>query len=256
MSTRSTIKKTLRSFHARDSLWEAFSNHAEELDCSVDYLINEAMKLYSRENQLLGDQELSVSQPPPEAVSEETPVPAKSELIQPMPPLPKKDTAPTVNEKPSAKLPRPGGARPSLTGPQPLPRPGNISSAAPSPVAAPVPTPPRRPSSATAPPVAPVAEGSETKPTLTLVFQGQKYPIVSDQFIIGRGSKSSDLAIKDANISRKHAAVIYHSGAFYMKDLGSTNGIEFNGNPIDSKRIDEGDVFSVCGFDFHFTYSA
>jgi hypothetical protein len=28
------------------------------------------------------------------------------------------------------------------------------------------------------------------------------------------------------------------------------------GKPVDSKRIDEGDVFSICGYDMHFTYSA
>jgi pSer/pThr/pTyr-binding forkhead associated (FHA) protein len=88
-----------------------------------------------------------------------------------------------------------------------------------------------------------------------LIFQGRKIPILQDQFIIGRGSKSSDLAIKDANISRKHAAVIFHNGTFYMKDLGSTNGIEYSGKPVDSKRIDEGDVFSICGYDLHFTYT-
>ena len=94
-----------------------------------------------------------------------------------------------------------------------------------------------------------------TPPRLTLIFQGRKFPITSGQFVIGRGSKSSDLAIKDPNISRKHAAVIYHNGAFYIKDMGSTNGIEYKGKTVDSKRIDEGDVFSICGYDLHFTYS-
>jgi pSer/pThr/pTyr-binding forkhead associated (FHA) protein len=91
---------------------------------------------------------------------------------------------------------------------------------------------------------------------LTLIFQGRKIPILGEQFIIGRGSKSSDLAIKDANISRKHAAIILHNGVFYIKDLGSTNGIEYNGKQVDSKRIDEGDVFTICGYDLHFTYQA
>ena len=91
-------------------------------------------------------------------------------------------------------------------------------------------------------------------PGLTLIFQGRKIPITSGQFIIGRGSKASDLAIKDANISRKHAAIIFHNGAYYLKDLGSTNGIEYKGQQVDSKRIDEGDVFSICGYELHFTY--
>jgi hypothetical protein len=89
---------------------------------------------------------------------------------------------------------------------------------------------------------------------LYLVFDNQKYRIDKDQFIIGRGTKSSDLPIKDGNISRKHAAVIRRNGTFFIKDLGSTNGIDFNGMRIDNKRIDEGDVFHICEYELRFTY--
>jgi pSer/pThr/pTyr-binding forkhead associated (FHA) protein len=92
--------------------------------------------------------------------------------------------------------------------------------------------------------------------TLYLVFNSQKFPINKDQFIIGRGSKTSDLPIKDGNISRKHAAVIRRNGTFYIKDLGSTNGIEYKGMRIDNKRIDEGDVFHLCDYELRFTYRA
>jgi pSer/pThr/pTyr-binding forkhead associated (FHA) protein len=82
----------------------------------------------------------------------------------------------------------------------------------------------------------------------------RKIPVTKEQFIIGRGSKSSDLPIKDGNISRKHAAVILHQGAYYIKDLGSTNGIEFNGRRIEQKRVEEGDVFHICDYELRFTY--
>ena len=94
-----------------------------------------------------------------------------------------------------------------------------------------------------------------SRPTLTMVYEGRKIRIQKDQFIIGRGSKSADMPIKDPNVSRKHAAVIYHNGAYYIKDLGSTNGVEFGSQLVDSKRIDEGDSFAICGHKFHFTYS-
>ena len=90
--------------------------------------------------------------------------------------------------------------------------------------------------------------------TLFLVFNSQKIAIEKDQFIIGRGSKTSDLAIKDGNISRKHAAVIRRNGTYYIKDLGSTNGIDYKGMRIDNKRIDEGDVFHLCDYELRFTY--
>jgi pSer/pThr/pTyr-binding forkhead associated (FHA) protein len=82
----------------------------------------------------------------------------------------------------------------------------------------------------------------------------RKYRIDKDQFIIGRGAKSSDLPIKDGNISRKHAAVIRRNGTYFIKDLGSTNGIDYKGMRIDNKRIDEGDVFHLCDYELRFTY--
>jgi pSer/pThr/pTyr-binding forkhead associated (FHA) protein len=116
------------------------------------------------------------------------------------------------------------------------------------------------PSTATPPPLAPsyirATDGTPgvPAPPLYLVFDNQKYRIDKDQFIIGRGAKSSDLPIKDGNISRKHAAVIRRNGTYFIKDLGSTNGIDFKGMRIDNKRIDEGDVFHLCDYELRFTF--
>jgi pSer/pThr/pTyr-binding forkhead associated (FHA) protein len=107
-----------------------------------------------------------------------------------------------------------------------------------------------------APPPAAAPMMGSAGPTLFLIYNGQRYPVTKDQFIIGRGSKTSDLPIKDGNISRKHAAVIRRNGTFYIKDLGSTNGIDYKGMRIDNKRIDEGDVFHLCDYELRFTYRA
>ena len=42
-------KKSPRTFQCRDQLWETFEQMARELECSIDYLINEAMKQYARQ---------------------------------------------------------------------------------------------------------------------------------------------------------------------------------------------------------------
>ena len=42
-------KKTPRTFQCRDILWDAFQQMAQELECSVDYLVNESMKQYARQ---------------------------------------------------------------------------------------------------------------------------------------------------------------------------------------------------------------
>ena len=85
-------------------------------------------------------------------------------------------------------------------------------------------------------------------------FAGRSNPVDKERFVIGRGTKGTDLTIRDGNISRKHAAVILHGGQFYIQDLGSTNGVEYRGNRIDTKRIEEGDVFSICEYEFSFSF--
>jgi len=112
------------------------------------------------------------------------------------------------------------------------------------------------------PPLRPSAPGGSSAPTapdggmpsLFCIFNGQKYPVAKEEWIIGRGNKTADLPIKDGNISRRHAAVILQNGGFYMKDLGSTNGIEFQGRRVDTKRIEEGDVYQICDYELRFTY--
>ena len=48
MTTQDQNKKTLRHFQCRDYLWEIFEQMSGELECSTDYLINEAMRQYAR----------------------------------------------------------------------------------------------------------------------------------------------------------------------------------------------------------------
>jgi hypothetical protein len=42
-------KKGARTFQCRQVLWETFDRMARELECSIDYLVNEAMKQYARQ---------------------------------------------------------------------------------------------------------------------------------------------------------------------------------------------------------------
>ena len=92
------------------------------------------------------------------------------------------------------------------------------------------------------------------RPALSLLFNGQRFRVEKDKFIIGRGSQLTDLTIRDGNISRKHCAVIYRGGNYFIKDLDSTNGIEFNGKRVERKRIEEGDTFYLCDYELRFTF--
>jgi len=209
-------KRNLRQFQCEDILWNTFQRMAEEQESDVNDLINDALLSFA---QLAGYQ-TGVSE-------EDTPPPT------------------TSSRQSRNRAPAPSMTSTSSFGGRSLPGPSPARGAPVIPAPAPPP-----------PPRTALSEGSSSGSTapLYLVFDNQKYRIDKDQFIIGRGSKSSDLPIKDGNISRKHAAVIRRNGTYFIKDLGSTNGIDFKGMRIDNKRIDEGDVFYLCDYELRFTY--
>jgi len=246
-------KKTMRHFYCRDVLWETFEQMANDFDCSIDYLVNEAMRYYARSKNYQSPGSPQMTGGAPIANSGPTSYPPKGPMGRPppgtSPPGPPNTAGPTSSpassRRPAPPTPGYAGNAPAMTNRAPMMNshghgmngPG-MASHAPAPAPAPMP--------------APMGAG----PTLFLIYNGQRYPVTKDQFIIGRGSKTSDLAIKDGNISRKHAAVIRRNGTFYIKDLGSTNGIDYKGMRIDNKRIDEGDVFHLCDYELRFTYRA
>jgi pSer/pThr/pTyr-binding forkhead associated (FHA) protein len=91
-------------------------------------------------------------------------------------------------------------------------------------------------------------------PVLAAFYGGQRFVVNKDRFILGRGKQSSDLTIKDPNVSRQHAMVEFLNGQFYMVDMGSTNGVEYNGQRIARKVIAEGDLYRICDHEIRFSY--
>lgn len=257
-------KKTMRHFYCRDVLWETFEQMANDFDCSIDYLVNEAMRYYARSKNYQSPGGPQLTQGSPVAGS-----------------VPNSTSGPTAfaagNAGGKATLggngmrgqpgtqppPQPVATAAAIRRPQP-PTPGyqgpnnaNMRAAVPTGAGMAAMQHSAAPMTGHSPaPITSMPSGGTAGPTLFLIYNGQRYPVTKDQFIIGRGSKTSDLPIKDGNISRKHAAVIRRNGTFYIKDLGSTNGIDYKGMRIDNKRIDEGDVFHLCDYELRFTYRA
>src|SRR6185436_9069160 len=94
-------KKSARTFQCRDILWDAFQQMAQELECSVDYLINESMKQYARQRYAgraartadgtpasSSGNEAPASQPRPPATSGGLPPPLRTGGPVPLPPPP------------------------------------------------------------------------------------------------------------------------------------------------------------------------
>ncbi len=259
------ISKRLRQFHCRDYLWELFEKMSAELECSSDYLINEAMRQYAKAFQEGNLSKASFQKQMPTAFSATTSstgnIPALGTLRSsrasfsgslPLPPPPpaRQASSGIASHRPSStrdigNTSRLGGHRePSLPAPYTVPDFPSVSN---HPSYGPSVEPPFPSRDSIAP-----LHGD--RPTLYVIYNGQRIPVNKDEFIIGRGSKSSDLTIKDGNISRQHAAVVFENGAYYLKDLGSTNGVEYQGRRIGGKRIEEGDLFSICDYELRFTY--
>src|SRR5579872_6317973 len=248
-------KKSTRAFQCRDVLWETFEQMSRELECSVDYLINEAMKQYARQRghgqrtPFPGARvpESGALGPMPGAPQPKPPGVNRPPSGGPLPDAPPRTLPPPIGRPSSMPLPPP---RSGLPAPPPAGRPSGQSPA----IARAVPPPPLPPAlraaaSANGLPM-PMADGA----TLTLVYQGTRHPIAKGRFVIGRGKQSSDLTLRDPNVSRQHALIEFQNGVYFMVDMGSTNGVAYNGQRIARKQISEGDVFRICDHDIQFTY--
>ncbi len=216
-------QKSPRMFQCRDMLWDSFEQIARELECSIDYLINEAMKQYLKQRGI-GAQSPSLS-------------PFSDLRVPGPPPPPVRPPGPADRGLGSTVPPRPrvfGGG--DATTEQAVQRS----------VAPPIPG-SRAPRSSTS--FAAVKAGP-----LAILCEGQRVLVSKDRFIIGRGKLVSDLTLKDPNVSRQHAMVERQREGDFLVDMGSTNGVEFNGQRVARKQISEGDTFRICDHELTFTY--
>lgn len=220
------MSKTVHQFECRDDVWKRVEALAKRRGVTTDEIIQAALiQLFTRKK----------ADDAADAASDQGTGPvAPSARPSAPPPRPSPPPPSSGPPRPAAGLPRPSGA----AGPSRLPLPSTRPTIGP----------------ATAAPT-PAAAPGRNRP-LYLFFEGNWYTVDQDQFVIGRGSKFSDLPIKDANISRRHCAVVRRNGEYYMKDLGSTNGIEFAGQRVDDHRVEEGNVYYLCDHEIRFTFAA
>ena len=69
------------------------------------------------------------------------------------------------------------------------------------------------------------------------------YPLV-ETTTIGRGSNNL-ISLLDPTASRNHAKVHYQEGSWVIEDLGSTNGIIYNGERVEKVSLSSGDAFQI-----------
>jgi FHA domain len=92
--------------------------------------------------------------------------------------------------------------------------------------------------------------GATAAPRLTVIHAGVRYEVKTPRFVVGRGA--GDLAIDDPGVSRRHALIERAADGYVLVDLGSTNGVEFDGARIHRRQIADGDRFRIGGHEIEF----
>lgn len=75
---------------------------------------------------------------------------------------------------------------------------------------------------------------------------GETYEGSAPSCTIGREKASSQIVLRDPNISRCHAEITYNQGAWYIRDCGSTNGTLVNDVATETCQLNDGDVITLA----------
>lgn len=284
------MSKTLRQLQCRDDLWARVEALAKRRGISTDDVVQAALMQLFKGGKGKKDEPSGIMPAPPTAAPTQNtpprPVAPTAPIASPAAPRPATGPAPAAPRPgpitptapaapgPSASATMGAAPRAPTALPQPrLPKPAAAPApapAAPAPVAPPAVPPVTAPTAAPAPGKAmpslprpptggrlppPTAAPSSKPRPLYVMFENQWYEIDKEEYVIGRGQKFSDLAIKDANISRRHCSIVRRGGDYFIKDLGSTNGIEFEGQRVDNHKIVDGSVYFLCDHEIRFTFT-
>ena len=93
-------------------------------------------------------------------------------------------------------------------------------------------------------PVAPPDDAPATLIFLTGPGSGRVVGLKAHMAMIGRG-QDNDVVLDDPATSSHHCRIEARNGAFWLADLGSTNGTLINGEPVVEKQLQHGDVVSI-----------
>lgn len=79
---------------------------------------------------------------------------------------------------------------------------------------------------------------------LTGALEGQRMILVQADTLFGR-STGCDKQVPDPKVSRKHFAIRFAQGGFFLQDQGSSRGTFINGKPVKAQRLEDGDLIEL-----------
>ena len=104
-----------------------------------------------------------------------------------------------------------------------------------------------------------LSKKTTAKPCLEFYSDGggeaRRVTIENYPFRIGR-AESADLRVESVEVSREHAEITERNGMWLVRDLGSTNGTQVNGKPIQEMLLADGDILKVAETEMTFIASA
>ena len=77
-----------------------------------------------------------------------------------------------------------------------------------------------------------------------LRWNGQRRVLDRRRSVLGR-SRDADVQIEDPNVSRRHAEIVQEGSAYWLVDLGSTNGTEVDGRRVQRLQLADGARFTL-----------
>ena len=87
-----------------------------------------------------------------------------------------------------------------------------------------------------------------------VLADGERIGVGEDPLTIGR-LPECDVTLDDDSVSRKHAEVRRQDSEIMVVDLGSTNGTKVNGQRVQERRLEDGDLIMVGGTSLRFEAS-
>jgi dipeptidyl aminopeptidase/acylaminoacyl peptidase len=85
-------------------------------------------------------------------------------------------------------------------------------------------------------------------------FAGRIVALPNEMVTVGR-APDNDVVVSDPATSGRHGRIEMRAGAFWISDLGSTNGTLVNGEPVIEKQLADGDLIAIGQNTMRFTLS-
>src|SRR5262249_31277217 len=81
---------------------------------------------------------------------------------------------------------------------------------------------------------------------LVALDEGPDIPLSRKRMVVVGRHPACDTRLDSLRVSRHHCCITPEDGHFFVRDLGSTNGIRINGHQVETGQLRPGDELSIA----------